>query len=344
MPQHVAVVFVHGIFANAIQYSVPMQKQLLKLLPQELHRYLDFEEVFWAGLVRGRQSAYMKNAITDADIVENRLRTFFIQGLGDAAAYQKTRRRENSIYHQVHDAINDTLDRFDRGIHKNTPLVFIGHSLGSHIISSYVWDLNKLKQVSEDGLKGETEEARHLHEKMKHATPFRRLDTLAGLVTFGSNIPLFTFTFGPARIYPLTRAPDDDAGGTLKPAFPGDKLPATLQQNAQWLNFYSKRDVLGYPLKPLNEYFGGEPRIEDICVRSESRISRILPYWSNISAHTGYWTNATVLSRTAALIRNIVEAPAIAQQSGIGNQGSGISDQASGIRDQRSAISDQGSR
>ena len=57
---------------------------------------------------------------------------------------------------------------------------------------------------------------------MKHATDFRRLDTLAGLVTFGSNIPLFTFTFGAARIYPLTRAPSDDAGGTLKPAFPGD--------------------------------------------------------------------------------------------------------------------------
>jgi hypothetical protein len=334
MAQHVAVVFVHGIFANAIQYSVPMQKQLLRLLPQELHKYLDFEEVFWAGLVRGRQSAYMKNAKTDADIVENRLRTFFIEGLGDAAAYQKTRRRENSIYYQVHDQINETLDRFDRGIHKSTPLVFIGHSLGSHIISSYVWDLNKLKQISEDALKRETDEARHLHEKIKHATPFRRLDTLAGLVTFGSNIPLFTFTFGPARIYPLTRAPDDDTGGTLKPAFPGNKLPSALQQSAQWLNFYSKRDVLGYPLKPLNEYFGAEPRIEDICVRSESRISRILPYWSSISAHTGYWTNATVLSRTAALIRNIVEAPAIdpapdAARPGIGNQGSGISDQAS---------------
>ena len=311
MPQHVAVVFVHGIFAKTIQYSAPMQAQLLKLLPKELRRYVDFEEVFWASQVRGRQTAYMKNAKIDADIVENKLRTLLIQGLGDAAAYQKTRQRENSIYYQVHDEINKTLGRYDDRIHKNTPLVFIGHSLGSHIISSYVWDLNRLKQKSEDEIESEDDQVRHLYEEMKHATDFRRLDTLAGLVTFGSNIPLFTFTFGAARIYPLTRAPSDGAGGTLKPAFPGDKLPATLRQNAQWLNFYSKRDVLGYPLKPLNEYFGAEPRIEDICVRSESRIWRILPYWSNISAHTGYWTNATVLSRTAALIRNIVEAPAI---------------------------------
>jgi hypothetical protein len=312
MPQHVAVVFVHGIFAKTIQYSAPMQGQLLNLLPKELRKYVDFEEVFWASQVRGRQTAYMKNAKIDADIVENRLRTFFIEGLGDAAACQKTRQRENSIYYQVHDEINKTLRRFDDRLHQNTPLVFIEHSLGSHIISSYAWDLNKLKQKSEDEIKHEPDElVRQLHEEMKHATDFRRLDTLAGLVTFGSNIPLFTFTFGAARIYPLTRAPSVGAGGTLKPAFPGHKLPAALQQNAQWLNFYSKRDVLGYPLKPLNKYFGEEPRIEDICVRSESRISRILPYWSNISAHTGYWTNATVLSRTTALIRNIIEASAI---------------------------------
>jgi hypothetical protein len=310
MPQHVAVVFVHGIFAKAIQYSAGMQDRLLKLLPKELRVYVDFEEVFWAGPVRGRQTAYMKNAKIDADIVENRLRTFFIEGLGDAAAYQKTRQRENSIYYQVHDEINATLRRFDGRLHRNTPLVFVGHSLGSHIISSYVWDLNRLKQKSDDDIRNEPDElVRHLHAELKQASDFRRLDTLAGLITFGSNIPLFTFTFGPARIYPLTRAPKDGAGGNLMPAFPGPKLPAALQENAQWLNFYSKRDVLGYPLKPLNEYFGAEPRIEDVCVRSESRISRIVPYWSNISAHIGYWTNPTVLSRTAALIRGIIEAP-----------------------------------
>ena len=310
MPQHVAVVFVHGIFARAIQYSAPMQGHLLKLLPRELRKYVDFEEVFWAGPVRGRQTAYMKNARTDADIVENRLRTFFIQGLGDAAAYQKTPRRENSIYYQVHDEINKTLKRYDERLHSSTPLVFIGHSLGSHIISSYAWDLNRLKQRSDDDIRNEPDDlVRQQHAELKQASDFRRLDTLAGLVTFGSNIPLFTFTFGAARIYPLTKPPHGHAGSSLKPAFPGPKLPGALQQSAQWLNFYSRRDVLGYPLKPLNEFFGAEQRIEDICVRSESRISRILPYWSNLSAHIGYWTNATVLQRTTALIRRIIEAP-----------------------------------
>ena len=312
MPQNVAVVFVHGIFARAIQYSLPMQKQLLGLFPRELRRYVNFEEVFWAGPVRGRQAAYMRNARNDADIVENRLRDFFIQGLGDAAAYQKTSKRENSIYYQVHDEISKTLKRFDDRLHSNTPLVLIGHSLGSHIISTYVWDVNKLKQRSADDVQHEPEDVRDLYEELRNASAFCRLDTLAGLVTFGSNIPLFTFTFGTARVYPLTLAPHTAEGGALKPAFPGVRLPAGLQDGAQWLNFYSRRDVLGYPLKPLNEHFNAEPRIQDICVRSESTASRLLPYWSNYSAHVGYWKNPTVLKRTAELIRQIVEAPAAA--------------------------------
>jgi hypothetical protein len=309
MPQHVAVVFVHGIFAREIQYSLPMQEQLLKLLPRELRRYVNFEEVFWAAPVRARQAAFMRNARNEASIVENRLRDFFIQGLGDAAAYQKTHKRENSIYYQVHDEISLTLARFDKRLHSNTPLVLIGHSLGSHIISTYAWDVNKLKQRSDDDIQREPEDVRDLYEELKNATPFYRLDTLAGLVTFGSNIPLFTFTFGPSRVYPLTTAPHTTEKGALKPAFPGVALPAVLKDGAQWLNFYSRRDVLGYPLKALNEHFNTEPRIHDICVRSESIASRLLPYWSNYSAHVGYWKNAVVLRKTADLIRGIVEAP-----------------------------------
>jgi hypothetical protein len=62
------------------------------------------------------------------------------------------------------------LGRYADRIHKNTPLVFIGHSLGSHIISSYVWDLNRLKQKSEDEIESEDDQVRDLYEEMKHAT------------------------------------------------------------------------------------------------------------------------------------------------------------------------------
>ena len=305
MPRHVAVVFVHGIFAEGFSYAEPMRKALLQVLPRELQQYVRFESVFWAHEVRGHQRSFMQNVRSQADVVDNRLRRFLIEGLGDAAAYQKTKHRENSMYYDVHASIGHVLDRIDSPGRAKQPMIFIGHSLGCHIISSYVWDTNKLKQRTAASIEAEPDRAlRAEWEELKDATPFRKLDTFAGLVTLGSNMPLFTFTFGPDRVFPITQSPP---GSDLKPAFPGSKLPPALADKARWLNFYSKRDLLGFPLKPLNPAYGNEPRLHDIAVRTETLTSRTVPYWSHLKAHTNYWTNPTVVQQTAALIRDIAE-------------------------------------
>lgn len=305
MPRHVAVVFVHGIFADNFSYAEPMRKALLRLLPPDVQRCLTFESVFWANQVRGRQRKFMQNVLAHADIVDNHLRRFLIEGLGDAAAYQKTKHRENSMYYDVHAAIGQVLDRIDTPGRADQPIIFVGHSLGCHIISSFVWDLNKLKQRSASSIESEPDGAiREEWKALQGASPFRRLDTFAGLVTLGSNMPLFTFTFGPDRVFPITQAPP---GADLKPAFPGPALPIPLYDKACWLNFYSKRDLLGFPLKPLNPAYSNEPRLHDIAVRTETLTSRTVPYWSHLKAHTNYWKNPTVAQRTAALIRDIAE-------------------------------------
>jgi hypothetical protein len=308
MPQRVAVIFVHGILEAGIKYSERMQRGLLTRLPQELQRYVSFEQAFWAHRVRGRQMDYMKDAKAGAKIVDNNLRRFLVEGLGDAAAYQKTRHRENSIYFEVQDELTSTLGRFDSTTYQDSPLIFIGHSLGCHIISSYAWDINKLKQRTEEDISADpNEDVREHWQKLQKSTRFRRLDTFAGFVTLGSNMPLFTFTFGPKRVYPITWGPTDDAGRSLQPAFPGPGLSPALAAKARWLNFYSKRDILGFPLKCLNDAYAGAKELEDICVRSESWISRSLPYWSFYSAHRGYWTNSIVLDQTARFIRDVIE-------------------------------------
>jgi hypothetical protein len=302
MPRHIAVVFVHGIFADAFSYSESMRAALLARLPRELQRFVRFESVFWANKVRGHQRSYMQNALSASDIADNRLRQFLIEGLGDAAAYQKTRRRAHSMYYEVHASINEVLDRIDATNVKDRPLIFVGHSLGCHIISSYVWDMNKVKQRTEEDIQQEPDsDVRKDWELLKNASPFRRLDTFAGFVTMGSNMPLFTFTFGPASVYPITMA---QPGTNLKPAFPGTALPKQLFEQARWLNFYSKYDPLGFPLKPLNDAYNDEPRLKDIRVQTETVP---IPYWLHIGAHINYWTNPQVLNGTATLIREVVE-------------------------------------
>jgi hypothetical protein len=308
MSEHVVVIFVHGILAKGPQYAKAMEDALTKRLPGQAHN-VRFKSVYWADLVRNRQNNFMKDARDAEQVINNRLRRFFLEGMGDAAAYQKTWDRKNSIYHKVHQRIDDAFNEFDSREWRDAHLIFIGHSLGCHIISSYVWDTNRLKQYSELEIEKQTAETRKIWEGLQEASPIRRLDTLAGLVTLGSNMPLFTFTFGPDQVFPITCVSEHHAKRNLRPAFPGAALQTAALEQARWLNFFSKRDVLGFPLKPLNERYRKEPRILDICVRSEAWYTRLLPFWSFYSAHSGYWRNRTVLSETAQLIDNIINPP-----------------------------------
>jgi hypothetical protein len=148
--------------------------------------------------------------------------------------------------------------------------------------------------------------ARYLHE----GSAFRRLDTLAGFVTMGCNIPLFTFTFGPERIIPITKA----RLPTEQPAFPGAVLTPEVKAEARWLNYYSRHDLLGYPLKPLSSHYMAEERLQDIEVMSEGRLLHALaslPWLSPLAckaAHTNYWTNGRVSRGAADLIARIATA------------------------------------
>src|SRR5665213_888719 len=292
MQRHVIVVFVHGIYGRQIDFAELMKAGVLALLPTKLHNFVIFGSVTWADLVRERQQKFLQDAIAAEDIVDNGLRRFLIYGLGDAAAYQKTRDHDNSIYYLVQGRISDVLASIDAPALNDPPLIFIGHSLGCHIISSYAWDLNLLKQRTSSEITKEGKEVKELWKKLQSASKFRRLDTFAGFVTLGSNMPLFTFTFGPNNVFPITSV---RPGSSLKPAFPGVALSPHLFEQARWLNFFSKRDLLGFPLKPLNPAYKHDTRIQDICVVSESRKSRAVPYLSFLSAHSGYWTNPVVL-------------------------------------------------
>lgn len=328
--RHVAVIFVHGINANSESFSQPMQHALLKRLPEELSPFVHFRSIFWANEVRNHQREYLGSARRTGGIKHNRLRRYVVEGLGDAAAYQKTRNPENSIYYRVQAQIATTVKYLWSDLGKKScqddkscedpkscqdpkclpliPLIFIGHSLGCHVISSYLWDMNKLKQRAADDVAKEPIQVKNLWKDLDGADPFRRLETCAGFVTLGSNMPVFAFTFGPHAFHSVTSRPEDQNGRLLAAAFPGPALPKTLQEKARWLNFYSTWDILGFPLKSLNEEYRKAEIIHDIRVRSE--LPWFIPYVWCIFAHKRYWTNRVVLRETVKLIRDMIETPA----------------------------------
>jgi hypothetical protein len=269
--------------------------------------------VFWADIVRGRQQEYLLYAATRSKLRTTDLHKLVIEGLGDAAAYQKTKERENSAYYGIQERLRRTIKDASMGPNDARPLVLIGHSLGCHIISSYAWDLHKAKAASNTpknriGYPIDREMQKAI-QQVSSASPFERLDTFAGFVTMGSNMPLFTFTFGPQYVYPITKPHRED----VPPAFPGPKLSSAVRDRARWLNYFSRNDPLGYPLKPLNDAYDDESRLDDIHTCSEG----LRWCWLRLmcgpirqlaagAAHIGYWTNRKVARGTAGLLRNII--------------------------------------
>jgi hypothetical protein len=293
VPNSIAVLFVHGINVFEQNYSDDMQQALRARLPDAIH--VKFASVFWGDVVRNRQNGFLDDVVK-AGVADSAFRRFVVQGLGDAAAYQKTRQRKDSAYYEIQAKIRREINSLEEPGQEKRPLVIIAHSLGCHIVSSFAWDLNKVKQ--------QPEEQRSDDDKLMLEgadTPFRLLDTFAGFVTLGSNMPLFTFTFGPARVFPITSPPG------LQPAFPGRELSEAAASHARWLNFYSRNDLLGYPLKPLNDLYRGEPRLIDKAVRSEGWFRSVFfpSPLDALAAHSGYWTNRTVIRDTVRLIENV---------------------------------------
>lgn len=309
MPRHVGIVFVHGILGNEFDFAAKMERKLRRGLPRELQDFVHFRSVFWAGTVREHQRDYFGRASNTGSMWHKRLRRLVIEGLGDAAAYQKTRYRKNSVYYEVQKAISDKISTLEARGREQMPVIFIGHSLGCHVISSYLWDINKLTRRNEaDFGKNDDPDEQALWRELQDASPLRRMKTLAGIVTLGCNMPMFTFTFGPDAVYPITSTVHLGNGEVIDPAFPGADLPEPLKEKARWLNYYSKADLLGFPLKALNDEYRNAQKIQDICVRSEA--PWFIPYFWCLKAHTRYWTNGAVLEGSTQLIRDMVQTSA----------------------------------
>ena len=109
----------------------------------------------------------------------------------DAVAYRCSPGSSNTTYDKIHNRIWEKItDLYEGAVEGNdkTPLVVMAHSLGCHMMSNYIWDIQHPREDD----KGWVAEL----------SPFEGMQTLAGMITFGCNIPLFTFAY--RRIVPIT--------------------------------------------------------------------------------------------------------------------------------------------
>lgn len=269
MTYKLGVLVIHGMgnqesnFANGLinEVNARMEKKGIS------SAQIAWQAVWWAPVLSEKQESLLRRMQEKNDLDMMKLRRFVIHSLADAVAYQqvKTAKAQINVYNEIHTIVAKAMKLLRTAIHqdfrektkKEVPLVVIGHSLGCHIISNYIWDLQKKKG------------------KPKSGNAFERMETLAGMYTFGCNIPMFTFAYNALK--PIEFPPK-----TLSAHLPGLK-PDQIKELAQWLNFYDPDDILGYPLKQISKEYDATVN-RDIPINAGG----LFTSWNPVS-HTAYW-------------------------------------------------------
>lgn len=267
-----SIVVIHGLgsqepgYSTRLQFLVSRQLERLEQDPGEVA----WKEIYWGDVLERRERDYLDRAEATSRLDWDRTRAHVVRGFGDAAAYQYTG-RPTSAYVGIHDRIREHIRALYEDVlgSQPTPMVVLGHSLGSHIASSYIWDTQNTYDTG----------------AARDADPFERMDWLAGMITFGSTIPLFTFAYDPVR--PI--------------AFPGEALPDPVRAAANWLNFYDADDVLGYPLQPINADY--DKLVQD----HEINVGNVLKSWNPLS-HNGYWKDRDFVRPVAGYLAELLRA------------------------------------
>lgn len=191
-----------------------------------------------------------------------KLREFVFHSLADSIGYQVTP-SDRDIYDSVHQEFALTLKLLAREAGEKAPLCVVGHSLGSVIASNYIWDLQNGNTQIEIG-----------------DTPLETGETLTLLYTFGSQIALWGLRYQNFGT-PVT--------------IPSPKLNLHYSNlKSEWINFYDRDDVLGYPLKKMNDKYE-----KAVTEDREVNVGNILSSW-NPGSHNGYWTDNDVIEPIAA--------------------------------------------
>jgi hypothetical protein len=286
----VGVVIIHGMGDPDPTFAAPLIDGLSRQLGADAPA-VAFEPCFWSDILQAGQNEIwrrLQNAATPMHI--DLLRKWVVGTLSDPTGYLSGYERHGvPVLHSVHQRFADSLARVEtRLAHPaRAPLIVLAHSLGCVVVTNYLWNLERAAdEVAVATVSTMHPGAREVARKVIGDTPVQRLETLAGLVTFGCNIPLF---LPPVPPYECVR-------------FPRPGLAAHFKAVARWLNVYDPYDILGYPLNDLWDESHGTI-IDDIALEVGPPGISITPL-----SHTSYWADSGFQSLVGAELRRVLDA------------------------------------
>lgn len=281
MTQKIAIAAIHGIgLANpewkeetspkfVSGMSKPLISEFARLRREtfdEAKSKLIIKPIYWAEIVQDLQNELEDENRLNLKRLSNplQLRDFVFHYLGDAIAYSASGSKE--INKQIHAIFAETLKDLASEAGDKAPLCIVSHSLGGLIASYYIWDLQRNNPIVPIG-----------------NTPLEKGETLTLFYTFGTQIPLWSMTherFGEPIQVPSPQLNNHYFG-----------------LRGEWINFYDKDDVLGFPLQNINDAYS------QVVIDKEVNAGNLFSNWTPFS-HNGYWKDDEVIEPIAkALVK-----------------------------------------
>lgn len=275
MARKVAVMVVHGIGRQTPDFADALSEALQAHYRLECGDDIIVEAAYWAPVLQTEEDKLWARLKSGGSLHYQALRRFLVDFMGDALAYQPVP-GDRQVYDDIHSILARTLRKLAVLAGHDAPLVIIAHSLGSVIASNYLYDLQMFprKDLISDEVRAQMSD-----------TPLERGETLTSLYTLGSPIALWSLRY--REFGRPIQVPSPKLGDHYR-FLPGE-----------WINLYDADDVIGCPLRPLNDAYA-QAVTEDRAIN----VGGLLESWNPLS-HLRYWTDRDVIEPIAASLTSI---------------------------------------
>jgi hypothetical protein len=226
-----AVLLVHGMGSQQEDFAEILINDLTRGLGDKANNVC-FLPCWWSPVLSQHQQSVWQKVVRNKKMKLVAWRKQILTILGDPVSYLSSYYKpDKKDYNEIHLSIRDSLGHLNQltGKHGKVPLMILAHSLGSVIVSNYLWDEQTGRGVGRNA--------------------FERCDTLVKLITFGSTIPLF---LPPGK-------------STKCIEFPTHNLGKRFRKTAAWTNVFGRFDLLGFPIEGIWDDNSGT-QINDVSI------------------------------------------------------------------------------
>lgn len=248
----IGVLIIHGIGVEVKEFIEEYEQKVRRSFAAMGQNEIEIIPIYYDDILKSNQHEFEK-CINNSNLQLKGVRTLAMQNFGAATVFEEDFEAEGSAYQLVMERVYEALQEMESKMKGEEYKLFVfAHSIGTHIISNYIYDAQKTEEMGIAKF-----------WQSRKSSGYEKFEKLSALLTFGCGIPIFIS--GMYTIHPI-------------------KKP---NPNFKWFNYYDKKDILGYPLKLFTRYGNKiyDKTVEkDISVHTSWYPSKIhFGYWSKES-------------------------------------------------------------